>query len=128
MVALGATFVTNQRRIHADEFFVDLFETALSPNEIILRVEFPVPQRAAYAKFANQASGYAVVGVLVADFGDSIRVGVTGAVLVPFVLVAWNNCCKLISVLGHWQILTFPMPVLTATCMPQQTIVRTWCG
>ena len=38
-----------------------------------------MPQRAAYAKFANQASGYAVVGVLVADFGDSIRVGVTGA-------------------------------------------------
>ena len=78
-VALGATLVTNRRRIHADDFFVDLFETALNPNEIILRGEFPVPQRATYAKFANQASGYAVVGVLVADFGDSIRVGVTGA-------------------------------------------------
>ena len=79
VVALGATVVTNERRITADDFFVDLFETALSPNEIILRVEFPVPTRAAYAKFANPASGYAVVGVLVADFAGQIRVGVTGA-------------------------------------------------
>ena len=79
VVALGASVVTSHRRVDADEFFIDLFETALKPDEIILAVEFPIPKRAAYAKFANQASGYAVVGVLVADFGAHIRVGVTGA-------------------------------------------------
>jgi aerobic carbon-monoxide dehydrogenase medium subunit len=79
LVGLGATVHTNHRAIAADEFFEDLFETALRPGEIIVRVEFPVPRRAAYCKFPNPASRYAVVGVLVADFGSEVRVGITGA-------------------------------------------------
>ena len=79
VVGLGATIETHCRRIAADEYFVDLFETALKPGEIVTRVHFPVPDRAAYRKFAHPASGYAVVGVLVADFGGNIRVGITGA-------------------------------------------------
>ena len=46
---------------------------------VLTAIEFPVPSRAAYQKFPNPASRYAIVGVLVADFAGSIRVGVTGA-------------------------------------------------
>ncbi len=79
VIGLGATVVTQQRSIAGDEFFKDLFETALEPGEIITRIDFPVPTRAAYRKFPNPASRYAVVGVLIADFAGTIRVGVTGA-------------------------------------------------
>jgi carbon-monoxide dehydrogenase medium subunit len=79
VVGLNATVETNARKISADDFFVDLFETALEDNEIIKAVHFPVPDRAGYAKFENPASGYAVVGVFVAQFGKDVRVAVTGA-------------------------------------------------
>ena len=79
VVALGATVHTDGRTLSGDEYFRDLFETALEPGEIITSVEFPVPVRAAYRKFPNPASRYAVVGVMVADFGGRVRVGVTGA-------------------------------------------------
>ena len=79
VLGLGATIVTNKRKIAADDFFKGLYETALGKGEIITRVSFPVPQRAAYMKFKNPASRYAIVGVFVADFGSSVRVAVTGA-------------------------------------------------
>jgi carbon-monoxide dehydrogenase medium subunit len=79
VVGLGATIVTDRRRIDGDAYFLDLFTTALQPGELIRAVEFPVPTRAAYRKFRHPASRFAVVGVFVADFADAIRVGVTGA-------------------------------------------------
>ncbi len=79
VIGLGATVHTTQRAIAADDYFLDLFETALEPGEIITSIEFPVPSRAAYRKFAHPASRYAVVGVLVADFSGRVRVGITGA-------------------------------------------------
>jgi len=79
LVGFGATVHTNARSIAADDFFLNLFETALAPGELIVRIDFPVPRRAAYCKFPNPASRYAVVGVMVADFPDAIRVGITGA-------------------------------------------------
>jgi len=79
VVALDGTIVTNHRAIKADEFFIDIFETALEGNEIITGVTFKVPDRAAYAKFPNPASRYAIVGVFIAEFGGSYRVAVTGA-------------------------------------------------
>ena len=79
VVALGADVVTNKRTVPGDRFFQDLFETALEPGELIVGLEFPVPGRAAYRKFANPASRYAVVGVMVAEFEGAVRVGVTGA-------------------------------------------------
>ena len=79
VVGLGATIITQKREIAGDDFFLDLFETALEPGEIILKLDFPIPRRAAYKKFPNPASRYAVVGVLVAEFANEIRVGVTGA-------------------------------------------------
>jgi aerobic carbon-monoxide dehydrogenase medium subunit len=78
-LALGATIHTQDRAIAAADFFTGLFETALAPGEIILKVTFPAPRRAAYRKFKNPASRYAVVGVFVAETAAGIRVGVTGA-------------------------------------------------
>jgi carbon-monoxide dehydrogenase medium subunit len=78
-LALDATIVTNKRRIKADEFFQGMFTTALEPDEIITRVMFPLPKKAAYQKFRNQASRYALVGVFVARRPSEVRVAVTGA-------------------------------------------------
>jgi carbon-monoxide dehydrogenase medium subunit len=79
VIGLGATIETNTRTIAADDYFKDLFETALKPGELIRAIVFPAPARAAYCKFPNPASRYATVGVFVADFGGRVRVGVTGA-------------------------------------------------
>ena len=79
VLGLGATVVTNKRKIAADDFFKGMFETALQAGEIITAVSFPVPKRAAYTKFKNQASRFAIVGVFVADTGNGVRVAVTGA-------------------------------------------------
>ena len=79
LVALGATVVTDRREIHADDYFRGMFMTALEADEIITAVHFPIPRRAAYAKFPNPASKYAIVGVMVAQGGDGVRVAVTGA-------------------------------------------------
>ena len=78
-LGLGATVITNKRRIAADDFFTGMFSTALEPAEIITKVSFPIPKKAAYQKFRNQASRYALVGVFVAKRGSDIRVAVTGA-------------------------------------------------
>ncbi len=48
VLGLGATIVTDKREIAADDYFLDLFETALEESEIITAVKFPVPKRAAY--------------------------------------------------------------------------------
>ena len=78
-LALGATIVTNKRRLKPEEFFQGLFTTALESDEIITRVMFPLPKKAAYVKFRNQASRYALVGVFVAKRPSDVRVAVTGA-------------------------------------------------
>ena len=79
LVGLGAVIATDRRAITADDFFLDLFETALEDGEIATSVTFPKPRRAAYMKFPNPASRYAIVGVFVADTGSGARVAVTGA-------------------------------------------------
>ena len=79
VVALNATVHTSRRTIAADEFFKGMFETALESGEILTAVSFPVPEKAAYAKFPNPASRYALVGVFVAKTGSGVRVAVTGA-------------------------------------------------
>src|ERR1700736_2260238 len=78
-LALDATIVTNKRKIKADDFFKGLFETALEADEVISRVQFPLAKKAAYIKFRNQASRYALVGVFVAKRPSEVRVAVTGA-------------------------------------------------
>lgn len=75
----GALVVTSKRKIAADDFFTGLFETALTEGEIITEVRFPIPQQAAYVKFDQPASRFALVGVFVARFASGVRVAVTGA-------------------------------------------------
>ena len=79
LVALGATVVTDRREIAAEDFFQGMFETPLEGDEVIKAVRFPVPERSAYAKFPNPASGYAIVGVMVSKGDAGVRVAVTGA-------------------------------------------------
>ena len=79
VLGLGATVHTNRRSISADRFFAGLFETALKPGEIIVAVDFPLPKRAAYIKFKNPASRFALVGVFVSVGAGHVRVAVTGA-------------------------------------------------
>ena len=79
VLGLGATIHTDRRSIAADDYFLGVFETALEPDELIVSVDYPIPQRAAYMKFPNPASGYVVVGAFVAEFSDHVRVAINGA-------------------------------------------------
>ncbi len=78
LLAMGATVVTNRRKIAADEFFLGLFTTALEEGEVLTKVSFPIPAKFGYAKFRNPASRYALVGVAVAKRSSGVRVAVTG--------------------------------------------------
>ena len=80
VLALGATIKTNKRSISADDFFKDLFSTALDDGEIITAVSFPVQAKAGYSKFPHPASRFALAGVFVARTkSGEVRVAVTGA-------------------------------------------------
>lgn len=79
VLALGATIHTTTRKIAADDFFLGMFSTALNDGELITAISFPVPKRAAYIKFKQSASRFALVGVFVAQFDAGVRVAVTGA-------------------------------------------------
>jgi carbon-monoxide dehydrogenase medium subunit len=79
VLASGATIVTNNRQIAADEFFEGMFTTALEEGEIITEVRFPIPEKGNYQKFEQPASRFALVGVFVAKYAGGVRVAVTGA-------------------------------------------------
>lgn len=84
VVALDGTIETNNREIPADDFFHSMFETALEPQEIVTAVRFKVPRSSGYGKFAQPASRFALVGVMVAQYKKGVRVAVTGAGLSVF--------------------------------------------
>jgi carbon-monoxide dehydrogenase medium subunit len=84
VLGLGATVHTNQRTIAGDSFFKGLYETALADGEIITAVSFPIPEKAAYQKFKQPASRFALVGVFVSKGKQGVRVAVTGAGPVVF--------------------------------------------
>jgi carbon-monoxide dehydrogenase medium subunit len=75
----GAIVVTNRRQIAADDYFQGMFTTALDEGEFVIEVRFPIPQKAAYVKFNQPASRFALTAVFVAKFADGVRVAVTGA-------------------------------------------------
>ena len=79
VVGLNATIHTDRRTIAADDFFTGLYETALQPGELITAVSFPAAQKAAYVKYKQPASRFALVGVFVAQTAGGVRVAVTGA-------------------------------------------------
>lgn len=78
-LASGATIVTDRREIAADDYFQGMFATALEEGEIITAVRLPIPQKAAYVKFNQPASRFALTGVFVAKYADGVRVAITGA-------------------------------------------------
>lgn len=94
VLALGATVHTNKRDIAADDFFTGMFETALDEGEIVTAFTFPTPQKAAYVKFPNPASRYALVGVFVAQTSGGVRVAVTGAGPCVFRSSAFESALK----------------------------------
>jgi aerobic carbon-monoxide dehydrogenase medium subunit len=79
VLGLGATVHTTQRKIAADDFFQGMFTTALEDGELITAISFPVPKKAAYVKFNQPASRFALIGVFVAQTDSGVRVAVTGA-------------------------------------------------
>jgi carbon-monoxide dehydrogenase medium subunit len=79
VLALNATIVTSKRRIAADDFFQGMFTTALDAGELLVAVEFPVPEKAGYAKMKNPASRYVMAGAFVAKTGGQVRVAINGA-------------------------------------------------
>jgi aerobic carbon-monoxide dehydrogenase medium subunit len=78
LVGLGATVQTDKRSIAAADFFTGLYETALQPGELVVSVNFPIPQKAAYIKYKQPASRFALVGVFVSQGAGGVRVAVTG--------------------------------------------------
>jgi carbon-monoxide dehydrogenase medium subunit len=78
-LGLGATIITDRRKMLADDFFTGLYETALQPGEIVIRIEFPVPLLASHAKFRSPASRYSIVGVFISRTETQVRAAVTGA-------------------------------------------------
>jgi len=78
VLGLGATIRTNKREIAADAYFKGLFDTALEEGEIITAVHFPKPEKAAYQKFPQPASRFALIGVFVAKTKGGVRIAVTG--------------------------------------------------
>ena len=79
LLGLNAVIQTNHRQIAAQDYFVDLFETALEEGELITSIILPVPQKSAYFKAPNPASRYALAGVFAALVDDVPHIAVTGA-------------------------------------------------
>ncbi|MEZ5816319.1 MAG: xanthine dehydrogenase family protein subunit M [Hyphomicrobiaceae bacterium] len=79
VLGLGATVITDRRRIAADDYFQGLFSTALEEGEVVTSVVFPVPERAGYVKMPHPASRYCLVGVMVSKGSGGVRVAATGA-------------------------------------------------
>jgi carbon-monoxide dehydrogenase medium subunit len=78
VLGLDAVIRTDRRSIAAADFFKGMYETALEPDEIITAVQFPIPEKAAYVKFLNPASRFALAGVFVSRGAGGVRVAVTG--------------------------------------------------
>lgn len=78
-MALDAVIHTSKGEHPATDYFRGIFETALEDDEIITKIVFNIPKRAAYEKFRNPASRYSLCSVFVAELADGPRVAVTGS-------------------------------------------------
>jgi carbon-monoxide dehydrogenase medium subunit len=70
MVALNAGIIisgqTGERRVAAEDFFTGIYETVLSPQELLVAVELPVKQKDSvhfFCEFARRHGDYAIVGL-----------------------------------------------------------------
>jgi carbon-monoxide dehydrogenase medium subunit len=99
ILGLNATIITDRRKIRAEDFFTGMFSTALAPDEIIVAVQCPQPRRAFYIKHRHPASGYAVVGLFMADTSGGARIALTGAA--PCVM-RWSAAEDRLASAGDW--------------------------
>jgi carbon-monoxide dehydrogenase medium subunit len=70
MLALDATIIVRgpggERRIAAKDFFTGIYETALTPQELLISVELPLPPKNSvhfFCEFARRHGDYAIVGL-----------------------------------------------------------------
>lgn len=113
VLALGASLKTDRRMIAADNFFTGLYQTALEPSELLVSVVFPAPVAAAYVKYKQPASRFALVGVFVACHADrSVRVAVTGGANSVF------RCRELETALEH----DFSVTSAQSVIIPEQQL------
>jgi carbon-monoxide dehydrogenase medium subunit len=84
VLALDAQINTSSNSYNSDDFFIDMFETAINSDEIITSIDFKIPKKSVYKKFRNPASGYAMAGVFIAIYEKGIRVAITGAATTAF--------------------------------------------
>ena len=85
LCALGAAVVLasarGERRLGVEELILGHYETAIEPDELLVRVEVPRPQRAIYLKFRSRSSeDRPCAGVAVAITGAAELRVVVGAV------------------------------------------------
>src|SRR5260370_481326 len=76
-----------RRTVKATEFFVDMMQSVVQPNEILCEIRVPMTSKSvAYVKTAQKASGFAIAGVaaLVNKQSRSVSIGVTGVSAKPF--------------------------------------------
>ncbi len=78
LLALGAAIETDRRTLAAEDFFTGLFATALAPGELVVAVQVPAAPAAAYVKFPQPASRFALVGAFVLRTEAGYRVAITG--------------------------------------------------
>jgi len=95
MLAYGAEIFAHgpkgRRSISIDDFFVDLFQSALEPEEILVEVRVPQPKPGsggAYMKIERKVGDYAIAAVavqlrLVGAKIDSVRIGLTNVSPIP---------------------------------------------
>ena len=79
LLSLSASILTNKRTIKSEDFFIDLFETLLTSDEIVISISFPIVTNSYYLKFSSQASKYAIVGVFGSYNKGLIKLSITGA-------------------------------------------------
>lgn len=84
VLGLGATVHTSKRKIAADEFFLGMFTTALEADELLVAIEFPIPEKAGYAKMKNPASRYVMAGAFISKGPQGVRVAINGAAACVF--------------------------------------------
>jgi aerobic carbon-monoxide dehydrogenase medium subunit len=129
MVALGATIIVRgprgERRIAAEQFFTGIYETALSPHELLIAVEVPITRKYSahfFHEFARRHGDYAVVGLaaqanLKTDQFADLRLGFFAVGDRPLLAEAAK---KLINVAVTPAVLSDAAAVLNEELDPQQ--------
>jgi len=125
VLGLNATIKTNQRSLPAAGFFTGVFATQLAAGELITAVEFPLASRAAYVKFPQPASRFALVGVFVAQTSQGVRVAVTGAGPCAFRVKALEDALTRKFAPKRWVRSRCPLRASTTTSMAVPSTART---